>query len=316
MWSDRPDSFPRDVERTVQQVPWRAVISIVALLALLFVLSKSFIVVQAGERVVVFSKLAGVRQGQLSEGFHFNLPIVWMPIKYNIQTLTYTMSGNASESHSEARHAGQGVMLGGKGQVPDDSLVALTSDGLPVTLDVSIRFRVDRDNVWRLHKEIGPDFVDKVVRPQSRSVARMAFAEFTVVDVYSGKRQEIVRKIQDELQAKFRQSYLVLDEVLLRDVRFPDEFQSAIEQKQVAQQQAQQMVYELQRAQREKEQRIIEAEGEAEAIRKKAEALAKNPQLIQYEYVKRLPPDAKIIVTDSKTIVSLGDVLGSAQSAK
>ncbi|MCS6861546.1 MAG: prohibitin family protein, partial [Abditibacteriales bacterium] len=299
----------------VQQFPWRAVIGVVCVIVALVVLRQSFIVVHAGERAVIFNVLSGVRQGQLAEGFHFNIPILWVPTKYNIQTLTYTMSGNPSEAHGEVRHLGVGK-VGRDGQVPDDSLVALTSDGLPVTLDVSVRFHIDPDNVWRLHREIGPDFIDKVVRPQARSVTRMAFAEFTVVDVYSGKRQQIVQKIQAELSKKFRQNYLILDEVLLRDIRFPDEFQRAIEDKQVAQQEAQRMVFEVQRAEAEKQQKIIEAQGEAEAIRKKADALAQNPQLIQYEYIKRLPPDTKIVVTDNKTVISLGDVFGSTPSAR
>ncbi len=309
MWSDRPESFPRDVERRVQQVPWRALVIVVFVIGLLVVLGQSFIVVKAGERAVIFNKLSGVRQGQLSEGFHFNIPLLWVPTKYNIQTLTYTMSGTLSEAHGETRHAAAGL-VSNSGQVPDDSLVALTSDGLPVTLDVSVRFHIDPDKVWRLHKEIGPDFIDKVVRPQARSVTRMAFAEFTVVDVYSGKRQQIVQRIQGDLNKKFRENYLILDEVLLRDIRFPDEFQRAIEDKQVAQQEAQKMVFEVKRAESEKQQKIIEAQGEAEAIRKKADALAQNPQLIQYEYIKRLSPDAKIVITDNKTVVSLGDILG------
>lgn len=315
MWSDRPESFPRDVERRVQQVPWRAIVIVVFVIVLLVVLGQSFIVVQAGERAVIFNKLSGVRQGQLSEGFHFNIPILWVPTKYNIQTLTYTMSGNPSEAHGETRHAEAGL-VSNYGQVPDDSLVALTSDGLPVTLDVSVRFHIDPDNVWRLHKRIGPDFIDKVVRPQSRAAVRMEFAEFTVVDVYSGKRQQIVQKIQHELGKKFQRNYLVLDEVLLRDIRFPDEFQRAIEDKQVAQQDAQKMVFEVKRAESEKQQKIIEAQGEAEAIRKKADALAQNPQLIQYEYIKRLPSDAKIVITDNKTVISLGDILGGTPSAR
>ena len=288
------------------RVPWRAIAIGVAALAALLVLRQMFIVVQAGERAVVFSKVSGMKPYQLSEGLHFNLPLVWVPTKYDIKTLTYTMSGSGSESHSP----------GADGQVPDDSLAALTSDGLPVTLDVSVRFHIDPDNVWRLHRNVGPDFVDKVVRPQARAVTRMWVAEFPVVDVYSARRQVIIEKVQGELREKFKNNYLILDEVLLRDIRFPDEFQAAIEQKQVAQQQAQQMVYEVDRARSEKQQRIVAAEGEAAAIRAKANALAQNPQLIPYDYVHQLPNDARIVITDSKSIVSLGDVLGEAPAPR
>ena len=288
---------------TAPKIPWRVIGLIVSLIVMLVVLSQTFVIVQAGERAIVFSDLSGVQAYQLSEGFHLNLPFVWHLTKYDIKTRTYTMSGSSQESNKPAESRSDSE------QVPDDSLAALTSDGLPVTLDLSIRFHIDPDNVWRLHRQIGPDFVDRVVRPQSRSIARMTFAGFPVIDVYSGKRQTIIDEISTQLREKFKQNYLVLDEVLLRDIRFPEEFQAAIEQKQVAQQASEQMVYELQRAELEKKQKIVQAQGEAEAIRKTADALNKNPQLIQYEYVQRLPADTKVVVTDGKTIVNMGDVL-------
>jgi regulator of protease activity HflC (stomatin/prohibitin superfamily) len=302
------------MERNASRFSGKGCVTLAILVALFIVFTRSFIVVQAGERAVIFDKLRGVKHGQLEEGLHFNVPLLWVPIKYDIKTLTYTMSGSASEAHGESRPSGENLAES-SGQVPDDSLQALTSDGLPVTLDVSVRFHIDSNNVWRLHQEIGPEFIDKVVRPQTRSITRMAIAEFSVVDVYSGKRQAIVNQIQNELKEEFARNYLVLDEVLLRDLRFPDEFQNAIEQKQVAQQQAQQMVYELDRARSEKQQKIIEAQGEAGAIREKAQALAQNPQLVQYEYIHRLPANAKILVTDSKTIINLGDFLGGSSTA-
>lgn len=294
----------------IPHVPWRGIgVAVVVILALAFV-RDCFVVVQAGERAVIYSKLSGVKPYQLGEGLHFNVPIVWEPTIYNTQTRTYTMSGSSSDTgeHSSNQSAPEG-------QVPDDSLIALTSDGLPVTLDLSVRFHVDPLNVWRLHREIGPEYVDKIVRPEARSVARMAFAEYPVIDVYSGRRQVIVEQITRELREKLTVSYLVLDEVLLRDIRFPQEFQSAIEQKQVAQQAAQQMVFEVQRAESERQQKIIEAQGEASAILKKAEALAAHPQLLPYEFVQRLPSDPKVIVTDSKTIINLGDALTDTPSS-
>ncbi len=282
---------------------------IAAVFFVLYVISQSFIVVQAGERAVIFSKISGVQSFQLSEGFHFNLPLVWQPTKYDVKTLTYTMSGGGTEASGE-----RGRPMHEDGQVPDDALTALTSDGLPLTLDLSVRFHIDPDNVWKMHREVGPEFVDKIVRPASRSVARMAFAEYPVTDVYSGKRQQIIAQIQRELSEKFKVNYLILDEVLLRDIRFPAEFQNSIEQKQVAQQQTQQMVFEVDRARSEKQQKIVQAQGESEAIRKIADALTKNPQLIQYEYIHKLSPDVKVIITDSKTIISLGDILNAPDS--
>ncbi len=258
----------------------------------LIVVFKAFVIVGAGERAVIFSKLSGVQEGQLSEGMHLNIPVLWEPVIYDVKARTYTMSGRRRE-----------------GQVRgDDSLLTLTSDGLPVQLDVSIRFHVSPDKVWKLHEEIGPNYIDKIVRPVSRSDVRMVLSRFTVTEVYSGARQKIIDQIRELLEPKFTAAYLVLEEVLLRDVKFSDQFQQAIEQKQVAQQEAKRMVFVLEKAKLERERKIVEAQGEAGAIRLRARALARNPQLVQYEYVKGLPDNVRTIVADSKTIINFGDL--------
>ena len=132
----------------------------------------------------------------------------------------------------------------------------------------------------------------------------MAFAGFPVVGVTSGKRQMLVEQIQATLRPKFLQNYLILDEVLLRDIRFSNEFQAAIEQKQVAQPASEQMVYELQRADSEKQQKILQAQGEALSIRKVADALEHNPGHIPYEYVRLLSPTANVVMSNGVSVPS------------
>jgi regulator of protease activity HflC (stomatin/prohibitin superfamily) len=273
-------------------------------LGLLVVLTatRAFVLVGAGERAVVFNRFTGTQHYQLGEGLHFLLPWVQTPATYDVKTRTYTMSAAGSEANS---HAGDA----------NDALVALTADGLPVSLDISVLFHIDPDKVWKLHQDVGPLYLEKIVRPQARSHVRMVVAKFPVVDVYGGRRAKIVEEINARLKALFSQNDIVLDEALLRDVRFSDEFHQAIEQKQVAQQEVQRMHFVLDQADKERSRKIIEAEGEAESIRLKAAALAQNPQLVEYEYVKRLPDNVRTVVTDGRTIVNLGDTMPAATAA-
>jgi regulator of protease activity HflC (stomatin/prohibitin superfamily) len=97
--------------------------------------------------------------------------------------------------------------------------------------------------------------------------------------------------------------------VLLRNVQFSADFQQAIENKQIAQQQAQAMKYILEKQEMEKKRKIIEAEGESESLRLKGKALADNPSLIQYEYIKLLSPNIQAIVTDQNTIFNFSDFI-------
>jgi regulator of protease activity HflC (stomatin/prohibitin superfamily) len=191
----------------------------------------------------------------------------------------------------------------------DDSLQALTADGQTVLLDISVRYHPDPENLDKLHRRLGIDFVNKVLRPQVRSIVRMIVSEYPVLDVYSGKRLLIQSEIDKSLRESFKKNFIICEEVLLRNVQFSTEFQQAIENKQIAQQEAQRMKYVLEKQELEKKRKIIEAEGESESLRLKGKALADNPALIQYEYIKLLAPNVQAIVTDQNTIFNFSDFL-------
>lgn len=81
--------------------------------------------------------------------------------------------------------------------------------------------------------------------------------------------------------------------------------------KQIAQQEAERKEYELEKEKIEKERKVIAAEGDAKAIRLRGDALARNPALIQYQYVQKITPGIQTIITDGKSILSLGDMVRS-----
>ncbi len=267
-------------------------VGVIVLFLLVFML-KIYVIVDPGERAVIFNKATGNLRVTPNEGFYFLVPLVEEPTVYDVKAKTYTMSIMALE----------GEIRG------DDSLQALTSDGQTVLLDISVRYHPDLENLDKLHRRIGIDFVNKIIRPQVRSTVRMIVSEYPVLDVYSGKRLRIQAEINKGLSDSFKKSFIICDEVLLRNVQFSKEFQQAIENKQIAQQEAQRMKYVLEKQELEKRRKIIEAEGEAESLRLKGKALADNPALIQYEYVKLLAPSIQAIVTDQNTIFNFSDFI-------
>ncbi len=286
---------------------WRWLL-LIPILWLLLTFMRSFVVVGAGERAVLFNRFTGTQPVPLGEGMHFVLPWVVKPTVYDVKSQTYTMAMTKAENNEQAGGA-------------NDALDALTSDGLPISLDMSVRFHIDPQNVAKLHREIGPrefdnpDYVTKIVRPQVRSRVRMVIAKYPVTTIYGKGRTAIEREINDRLRQLLIKNYIVLDEALLRNIRFSPEFQRAIEQKQVAQQEVERMTFVVQQADKERRRKIIEAEGEAESIRLKAAALAKNPQLVQYEYVKNLPRNVRTVITDSRTIVNMGEAMNNVPAA-
>jgi prohibitin 2 len=267
-------------------------IGLVVIIVLIFMF-KIYIVVDPGERAVIFNKATGNLRVTPNEGFYFLIPLIEEPTIYDVKAKTYTMSIATLE----------GELKG------DDSLQALTADGQTVLLDISVRYHPDIDNLVKLHRRIGIDFVNKVLRPQVRSIVRMIVSEYPVLDVYSGKRMLIQSAIERALGDSFKKNFIICDEVLLRNVQFSRDFSQAIENKQIAQQDAQRMKYVLEKQELEKKRKIIEAEGDAESLRLKGKALADNPALIQYEYVKLLAPNIQAIVTDQNTIFNFSDFI-------
>ena len=259
----------------------------------LIFLFKIYIVIDPGEKAVIFNKATGTLRVTPNEGFYFLVPLIEEPTFYDMKARTYTMSIAQLEGEIKG----------------DDSLQALTADGQIVLLDISVRYHPDPENLDKLHRRIGVDFVNKVIRPQVRSTVRMIVAEYPVLDVYSGKRSLIQAEMETKLRASFVRNYIALEEALLRNVQFSREFQQAIENKQIAQQEAQRMKYILERQEQEKKRKIIEAEGEAESLRLKGRALAENPALIQYEYVKMLAPNIQAIVADQSAIFNFSEFL-------
>ena len=272
------------------------------LLLLALFIYQPFVLVGAGERGVLFSRFSGVSHAELGEGLHFIAPWAQSVTLYDVKSQTYTMSASSGEANTDAQNR-------------NDALGALTRDGLPVSLELSIRFHPDPQQVWRLHQNVGPDYVAKILRPQIRSHIRMVVAQYPVTDVYGPRRVQMIDQMTAKLRQKFAENGVLLDEVLLRDVSFSPEFQAAIEQKQVAQEDVARMAFERDRADKERRQKIIEAEGQAQSIRLKASALAQNPDLTRYEYVQNLPANVKTVVTDGRTILNLGDLQPSDVAA-
>ena len=258
----------------------------IGVLFVALLLFNPFVTVPAGERGVVFSLSGGTLNRQLGEGIHFVVPFVQSVVLYDVRTQTYTMS--ATQWEGEVRG--------------DDSLTALTSDGQSVKVDLSVRYHPDPTKVANLHQEIGPDYVGKVIRPNARSQTRVVFAEYPVSDVYAAKREDIEKRIADGMRQSLAQSDIILDEVLLRDLRFSDTYAAAIEQKQIAQQNSQRMNYVLNKAEIEKQIQILNARGDAKAIELKGKAIAANSKITQYEYARKIAPNVGAIITDGQNV--------------
>ena len=268
--------------------PWL----LVALLALV-VVPRCLLIVQPGYEAVIFNRLVGTELSPRREGIHLLIPVLEFPVLYDVRTQTYNMTSQSEE----------------RSQRVADSLTALTADGQRVDLDISVRFRLDPDRVALVHQTVGPSYLAKIIRPASQAVVRNVIARYSAIGVYSEQRAEIQDRVQAELAEVMRKEGLLLQSLLLRNVEFSREFQSAIEAKQIAEQEKQREVYRVEQAKLIAQRVVVEAEGEAEAIELKGKAIKENPDVIQLEYVRNLPDGVKTVVSNQSAILNFGDFL-------
>jgi len=278
-----------------------SVIAVILVGALLSsALSASIVVVDAGEVGVVFNAFVGTRGTPLYPGMHLIIPYVETVYRYPTQEQVYTMTQTPS-----AEQVAYGAMQ-------DDTLWSPTREGLQVGIDSSTRYAIDPRQSPHVHNSFRNTYVEVLIRPTIRSVVRHYVSQNMVTDIYGPKRREIQIAIENDIRERFEQEGFLLLSFDIRNVNFTPDYAQSIEEKQIAQQQAEQMQYVLQREQQEAERKrveakgvkdaaIIKAEGEAEALRLISDALAKNPSLLTYRYIEKLSPNIQVMILPSGT---------------
>ena len=136
----------------------------------------------------------------------------------------------------------------------------LSQNGLTFHLFLSVRFRPEYDFLGMLHQRVGPDYVRKVVIPQVESVMRTTIGNFLPEEVYT-TQGAVIQKYLLEATAQVSAKYIIIDEIIIRQIGLPTEIKKAIEEKLIEQQRAQAYQYIIEKERQEKLRKKIEAEG-------------------------------------------------------
>jgi len=292
-----------------------AFVLVAVLAVILNTISAGLVFVKPEERGVVISAFApkGYREVPLQPGLRWVIPYAESVVYYPIFKNTYTMSIAATEGQIQG----------------DDSVAARTSDGQEIFIDASVIFSIDPAKVIDVHVTWQDRYIDDLVRPLSRGVIRDAVSQFRVDQVYSTNRAEMTSQMETEMAKVLDENGLLLADFVLRNITFSPEYAASVEQKQVAEQQAQQAKFVVEQKKQEAEQarqtaqgsadaavissegqaeaivikaqadadaRLIQAQAEAEALRLIAQALAENPDLLTYNYIEKLAPGIQVML--------------------
>lgn len=237
-------------------------------LFLLFLFLSCIRIVAPGE--VGIPVVLGNAKSPLQSGINFTNPFTSVK-KFSVRTEEYTMSRSAGE---------------GDKKNSDDSVEVLGKDGATGKVDATLLHRLNKSDASRVYKELGIDYVNKVIRPTSRACIRGSFSGVDMVEAATTKRAEVADIIANCIKTGLEPRGLVLESLQLRDVTLSDTVQNAINAKVEAQQRAAQQAFELDKTKQQAQIRVVEAQGLAESQKVIQSTLT--PAYLQYEYIKAI----------------------------
>ncbi len=253
----------------IPSFPLKKILRVLLILFILFVIKSAFVFVPPGNVGAVYDLGRGVVPRTLNEGLSLVIPF-WQQVHlFDTRLQEYTMAKVTDEGAIRR----------------DDSLDAPTSDGQQVNVDATILFRVEQDKVPDLWRTVGTDYIDKLVRPITRSQIRMVISRYNAQAIYSEKRQEAETVMTKEVSDILKEKHVIVDRILLRAVYFSPEYSQAIENKVIAEQRVKQAEFEVKETEQRAKAKIEEAQGLAEAQNLQKASLTQ--EYLQLEAIKK-----------------------------
>lgn len=267
----------------------------------LFIISSGILIVQPARAAVIVNVLSGeLETPARAPGTSIIIPGLQEYIIYQTDQREYTMSGMSSEGRLQG----------------NDAVEALTVDGQEVRLDITVLYRIERQDVNQIHLNWQNRYETDFIRPTVRAVARDVVSQFEAEAIYGLEREALGGQISDVVGREMKEEGLTLTSLLVRQIDFNDAFANSIEEKQIEEQKLQRARTEAERVQTEASGRAdaaeqeargranareIEAKAEAEALRIISDQIAANPNLIQYLYVANLSDNVSFALLPSNT---------------
>nr|DAF49377.1 MAG TPA: High frequency of lysogenization C protein [Myoviridae sp. ct8mY9] len=197
--------------------------------------------------VGVKTRFGQVQDDVIQEGFNLKAPFIESIVKIDCRTQKYEIATEASSK----------------------DLQKISN------LKVVVNYNVDKNNANNLYKEVGKDYQTVLIEPAILESIKQGISQYTAEETIT-KRSEVADIIINLLKEKLENKGVTVTALNITDLSFSEEFDTAVEQKQIVEQETQKAQYELEKAKVENEKKIENAKADAEVMRQQNEQITDN----------------------------------------
>ena len=248
---------PTSAEQTIKDIKPEKLISriIIGIIIFMFVFS-AFGTIGAGERGILL-QFGAVQDKVFGEGLYFKIPFIQQVQRIDVKIQKDEVNASAS-----------------------------SKDLQMVTSKIALNYHLDPDLVNKIWQEVGKNYNTRIIAPSIQEAVKATTAKFTAEELIT-KREEVKEQIKANLTERLLENSIIVDEFNIIDFYFSPAFNDAIEAKVTAEQLKLKAERDLERIKIEKQQKISEAEGKAQAIKIEAQALMANPKVVELRWIEK-----------------------------